>query len=43
MRLVMTGTGPFAVPTFRGLFETHHTIVALVTSPIKPSRNATPR
>ena len=38
MRLVMMGTGPFAVPTFRELFETHHAIVALVTSPIKPSR-----
>jgi methionyl-tRNA formyltransferase len=35
MRLVMMGTGPFAVPTFHGLYETHHTIVALVTSPIK--------
>lgn len=29
------GTGPFAVPTFRGLFQTHHTVVALVTGPIK--------
>jgi len=35
MRLVMMGTGPFGVPTFRGLFETHHTVVALVTSPLK--------
>lgn len=35
MRLVMMGTGPFAVPTFRGLFQTHHTVVALVTGPIK--------
>ncbi len=35
MRLVMMGTGPFAVPTFRGLFHTHHTVVALVTGPIK--------
>lgn len=35
MRLVMMGTGPFAVPTFRGLFETHHTVVALVTGPLK--------
>ena len=34
MRLVMVGTGPFAVPTFRGLFETHHEVAALVTSPI---------
>jgi len=35
MRLIMMGTGPFAVPTFRGLFQTHHTVVALVTGPIK--------
>ncbi|MHB8898969.1 MAG: methionyl-tRNA formyltransferase [Thermoguttaceae bacterium] len=39
MRLVMMGTGPFAVPTFRGLFETHHAVVALVTGPIKPRGN----
>ncbi len=31
MRLVMIGTGPFAVPTFRGLFDTHHAVAALVT------------
>jgi methionyl-tRNA formyltransferase len=31
----MMGTGPFAVPTFRGLFETHHEVIALVTSPIR--------
>lgn len=36
MRLVMMGTGPFAVPTFRGLFETPHTVVALVTAPVRP-------
>ena len=36
MRLVMVGTGPFAVPTFRGLFETRHEVVALVTSPLRP-------
>lgn len=38
MRLVMMGTGPFAVPTFRGLYETHHAIVALVTSPLRMHR-----
>lgn len=38
MRLVMVGTGPFAAPTFRGLLETHHQVVALVTSPIHPAR-----
>ncbi|RMG00938.1 MAG: methionyl-tRNA formyltransferase [Planctomycetota bacterium] len=38
MRLVMIGTGPFGVPTFRSLYDTYHTIVALVTSPIVPDR-----
>jgi methionyl-tRNA formyltransferase len=31
----MTGTGPFAVPTFRGLYDTPHTVAALVTGPIR--------
>jgi len=35
MRLVMMGTGPFAVPTFRKLYETEHTVLALVTGPLK--------
>jgi methionyl-tRNA formyltransferase len=35
MRLVMMGTGPFAVPTFRGLYETHNTVAALVTGPLR--------
>ena len=34
----MMGTGPFAVPTFRGLYETHHEVVALVTSPLRTRR-----
>jgi methionyl-tRNA formyltransferase len=33
MRLVMFGTGPFAVPTFRALYGTSHQVVALVTQP----------
>ncbi|HEY4313059.1 MAG TPA: methionyl-tRNA formyltransferase [Pirellulales bacterium] len=33
MRLVMFGTGPFAAPTFRALFDTSHDVVALVTQP----------
>jgi methionyl-tRNA formyltransferase len=37
MRLLMMGTGPFAVPTFRELFETHHEVIALVSSPLRPS------
>ncbi len=38
MQLLMMGTGPFAVPTFRGLYETHHEVVGLVTSPIRTHR-----
>jgi len=38
MRLIMMGTGPFAVPTFRGLYETHHEVVALVTAPVRTHR-----
>ena len=34
MRLMM-GTGPFAVPTFRSLMESHHAVVALVTGALK--------
>ena len=42
MRLVMMGTGPFAVPTFGELYATSHTVVALVTSPLRPARGAEP-
>ena len=38
MRLLMLGTGPFAVPTFRALYDTRHAIVALVTSPLRIHR-----
>ena len=38
MRLLMMGTGPFAVPIFRMLHETGHTVVALVTSPVRTHR-----
>jgi methionyl-tRNA formyltransferase len=34
----MMGTGPFGVPTFRALYETDHTVVALVTSPMRIHR-----
>lgn len=37
MRLVMMGTGPFAVPTFRGLIHARREIAALVTRPPKDS------
>lgn len=36
MRIVMMGTGPFAVPTFRWLLESAHTVPALVTRPTPP-------
>jgi methionyl-tRNA formyltransferase len=36
MRLILMGTGPFGVPSFRRLYDTHHEIVAVVTSPLKP-------
>ena len=42
MRLVMMSTGPFAVPTFRGLYEMDHTVVALVTKPVEPQRGRRP-
>ncbi len=42
MRLVMMGTGPFAVPTFRGLYDTGHTVVTLVTQPLARKRGRRP-
>jgi methionyl-tRNA formyltransferase len=33
LRLVMMGTGEFALPTFRALYDTPHTVAALVTQP----------
>ena len=38
MRLIMMGTGPFAVPTFQGLFDTNHVVAALVTAPMRTHR-----
>lgn len=38
MRLILMGTGPFGVPTFRRLYETKHDIVAVVTKPKRPAR-----
>lgn len=34
MRIVMFGTGPFAVPTFESLLNSDHEVLALVTRPI---------
>lgn len=36
MRLVMMGTGPFAVPTFRALLASPNEMLGLVTRPDKP-------
>ena len=38
MRIIMMGTGGFAVPTFISLLESRHTVLALVTRPPKPLR-----
>ena len=38
MRLLMMGTGPFAVPTFESLLDSEHEVVALVTRPVPPAR-----
>ena len=36
MRLIMMGTGPFAVPTFETLLDSAHEVTALITRPAKP-------
>lgn len=38
MRLVLMGTGSFAVPTFDALVHSHHEIVAAVTRPVSRHR-----
>lgn len=38
VRIIMMGTGPFAVPTFESLVATEHDIVVLVTRPLPPMR-----
>lgn len=38
MRILMLGTGPFAVPTFRWLLASAHEVPALVTRPPRASR-----
>lgn len=38
----MLGTGSFAVPTFKGLFETHHSVLMLVTAPVRPGPGRRP-
>ena len=38
LRLVMLGTGSFALSTFQGLYKTSHTVVGLVTQPDRTGR-----
>jgi methionyl-tRNA formyltransferase len=38
LRLVMMGTGPFAVPLFRALYSTRHHVAGLITQPSRSSR-----
>ena len=38
MRLILMGTGPFAVPTFRSLTQSSHEIAAVVTRRVPPAR-----
>src|SRR5262245_5389273 len=39
MRLLVLGTGPFAVPMFQSLLDSPHSVLALVTRPTPPSRD----
>lgn len=41
MRLLMMGTGPFAVPTFASLLDSEHEVVALVARPVPPPKGRT--
>jgi methionyl-tRNA formyltransferase len=45
MRIVMMGTGPFAVPTFEALYDSRHEVLALFTRPDRKQqgRIKTPR
>jgi methionyl-tRNA formyltransferase len=36
MRVIMMGTGPFAVPSFRALLDSRHEVLALFTRPLRP-------
>ena len=38
MRLIMMGTGPFAVPTLEELQGSHHKVAALATAPLRTHR-----
>jgi methionyl-tRNA formyltransferase len=38
VRIVVMGTGPFAVPSFRWLVNSEHTVCALFTRPVPPAK-----
>src|SRR5438094_985717 len=38
MRLLVLGTGPFAVPMFQSLLDSQHQVPALVTRPAPPAK-----
>ena len=38
MKLVVLGTGPFAVPMFQSLLDSPHEVAALITRPTPPPR-----
>src|SRR6187399_3108546 len=38
MKLVVLGTGPFAVPMFQSLLDSPHQVAALITRPTPPAR-----
>ena len=42
MRLVMMGTGGFAVPTFEAMLASAHEVVALITRPTRRGRGGRP-
>jgi methionyl-tRNA formyltransferase len=41
MRVIMMGTGPFAVPTFRAIYDSPHEVLALITRPDRPQQGRT--
>lgn len=41
MRLIMMGTGPFAVPTLTALYDSPHEVLALLTRPDRPLHGKT--
>lgn len=42
LRIVVMGTGPFAVPMFRAILASHHRVIALVTRPDKAAAGRRP-